>query len=126
MKRASHSVPLRLCLAILPVLMLLAGTWAQGFASASQAMTVVICSDGAMKTITLDPEDAGHGPQDCRDCPACPLPLPLDLPQSADAAAPLAWHQAVSSWRVTVPLLSRRAAAPLSRGPPFQAPRFRA
>lgn len=127
MKRARYLSRFQLCLTVLSVLMLLAGPWAQGFATASEAMTVVICSDGAMKTVTVDAQGkAGHSPRECRDCPACILPMAADLAQAADLTRPTDWRAAVHPQAIATVVLSRRAPGPLSRGPPIQTPRFRA
>lgn len=118
MKRAPFLLPLRLCLAFLPVLMLLAGTGAQAF-EAAQAVTAVICSDGAMKTVRIGADGAAdHGPQECRDCPACILPLAGGLPQAADPARPADWRPLPYPCPISAAALSRKAPAPLSRGPP--------
>ena len=123
MKRAPCSFLLRLCLAFLPVLMLLAGTGAQAFAETAQAMTVVICSDGAMKTVRIGADGtADHGPAECRDCPACILPLAGGLPRAADPARAADWRPLVHPRPVVAAALSRKAPAPLSRGPPPPAP----
>lgn len=118
MTRAPCPFPLRLCLALLPVLMLLAGTGAQAFAEA-QAITVVICSDGDMKTVRIGANGtAKHGPAECRDCSACIPPLAGGLPRSADPARPAEWRPVVHPRRAAAAPLSRPAPAPLSRGPP--------
>lgn len=126
MERATYPYRLRLLLAILPVFLLLAGTWGQGFASAAEAMTVVLCSDGVMKTVTLDPDDTGRGPQDCRDCPACAPPLPAVLSPAAHSLRPADRESAVHPRRTGAAVLVHRACGPLSRGPPRQFPWFRA
>lgn len=127
MKRARCLSRLQLCLTVLSVLMVLAGPWAQGFAMAAEAATIVICSDGTMKTVTVDPQGkSGHPAQDCRDCPACILPLPANLAQAADVTRPTAWRPAVHPQALTAVVLSRRAPGPLSRGPPIQHLWFRA
>lgn len=121
MKCAPILSTLRLCLAVLPVLMLLAGSWGQSFAA--EAMTVVICSDGAMKTVRIDPDGkAGHGPQQCRDCPACVLPTAAGPAQAADPARPADWRAVPRPRPVAAALPSRKAQGPLSRGPPSPAP----
>lgn len=126
MKRAPYLFHLRLCLAILPALMLFLGPWAQGFAAAAETTTIVICSDGAMKAVTLVSEDAGHSPQECRDCPGCLLPTPVDLAHIPDITGPAEWRSAVHPLPIAATVLSHRAPGPLSRGPPIQTPWFRA
>ena len=126
MKRAQYLVPLRLCLAILPALLLLMGPWAQGVSTSAKAMTIVICSDGAMKTVQAVSEDTGNSPQDCSHCPACILPVPSDPAQAAHVTRPTDWLPAVHRPEVVALVLSRRAAGPQSRGPPVLTPWFRA
>lgn len=126
MERATYPYNLRLLLLILPVFLLLAGTWGQGFAYAAEPMTVVLCSDGVMKTVTLDPEDTGHDPQDCRDCPACAPPLPAALAPAAPAPRPADRGSAIHPGGTDAAVLTRSACGPLSRGPPRQSPWFRA
>ncbi|MTE01059.1 hypothetical protein GIY56_12210 [Paracoccus sp. YIM 132242] len=110
---------MRLCLAILPVLMLLAG--GPGFAPRAGAMAVVLCSEGAMKTVLADP-GTGPAPQDCRDCPACTPPLPAVLAQADGPARPADWRPAFHLRPITAAVLSRKAPGPLSRGPPPSSP----
>ena len=123
MKRAPFLFTLRLCLAFLPVLMLLAGTGAQAFAQAAEATVVVICSDGAMKTLRIGADGtADHDPQDCRDCPACLLPPAGGLAQASDPGHPADWRPALYPRPITAALLIRKSPAPLSRGPPPPSP----
>ncbi|WP_207102974.1 hypothetical protein [Paracoccus shandongensis] len=115
MTRANRSFLLRLCLAILPVLMLLAG--GTGFAPPAGAMAVVLCGDGAMKTVMVDP-GTGHDPQDCRDCPACTPPMPAVLAQAEGPARGAGWRPVLHPQGATPALLSHTAPGPLSRAPP--------
>lgn len=120
MTQARSHVLFRLCLALLPVLGLLSGTWAQASMPPAGPMTVVICSDGAMKTVRLDAQgEPGQAPQDCRDCPACVLPMSVGFAPITFPARPVAGPSAVDlpPGARLVPTL--RTSAPLSRGPPI-------
>jgi hypothetical protein len=108
---------LRLCLAILPVPMLLMGPWAQGVSTAAEAMTIVICNDGAMKTVRAVSDDTGHVPQDCNDCPACILPVLSDPAQTAHVTRPTDWLPAAHRPQVAAVVLSRSARSPVARPP---------
>lgn len=122
MIRAVALSRLRLCLAVLPVLMLLAGPWTQ--ISAVEAMAIVICSDGAMKTVQVDANaDRGSG-QECRDCPACIMPISTVRMQNSDSTRPTDWIAVFHPLAIDTGFLSRRAPGPLSRGPPIQLPRY--
>ncbi|WP_374300334.1 DUF2946 family protein [Paracoccus sp. (in: a-proteobacteria)] len=121
MTRAPCLLRLRLCLAILPVLMLLAATWAQASAPIVGPMQVQICSDGVMKVVRMDPQgDPATVPHDCSDCPACTLPVPLGFaPDFALAVASIPLR-AFHSSAVAQAVPPRRTGGSLSRGPPAQ------
>lgn len=122
MTRARPIPSLRLCMAILSVLAMLTGGWAQAFVPVAEGMTEVICSDGVMKTVRLDAPDGTPAQQDCNDCPACTVPAPMALAPAADPARPLTWLPAAQPRPDARPILSRRLSEPLSRGPPSFSP----
>lgn len=127
MTRAHYHLRLRLCLAILPVLMLLAGSWAQASLPVAGPMTVEICSDGVMKTVRIeDPGAPAPAPHDCSDCLSCLLPVPADLAPDADLVRPADWHPAFHPRPTAQAVPACRMAGFQSRGPPIQSLRHQA
>lgn len=119
MTPAQYLSRLRLCLAILPVLLLLAATWAQASAAVAGPMQVEICSDGVMKTVWMDSQgEPATVPHDCSDCSACTLPVSLGF--APEIALVVAWVgcRACHSSAAAQVVPPRRTGGSLSLGPP--------
>lgn len=117
---------LRIGLILFSVLVLLVGTWTQASVPvAGSAVMMVICSDGAMKTVRLEGQGDHHrGPHECRHCQACDVPVLGPVPVAASASR-LAWGPAGLSQLAADAALSWRANGRLARGPPFPSSRSR-
>lgn len=116
---------LRICLTILSVLMLLAGTWAQAAMPVTGPLTaLVICSEGHEKTVWLDAAGEEHpAPHDCCDCTACHAATADALPQVQSLFLPVVWQRGAAPAAVETTLPLHPKGLPLSRGPPLFNPR---
>lgn len=119
MMRAPWSFAPRLFLAILSAFLLAAPSWAQATQPGHPAVFATICSDGEVRTVRLD---NGGGPapsgQDCRDCPACFLPLSLNSVPFDVAGRPEAWLRHKDILPRKQAAMPVRATDALSRAPP--------
>lgn len=115
---------LRIGLILFSVLMLLAGSWAP-MPVAGPAVTMVICSDGAMKTVRVDDQgDQQRGLHECRHCQACDAPILGPVPVAL-AAHEVGWGLADPVQPAADAALPWRADGWLARGPPFPSSRSR-
>lgn len=110
---------LRICLTILSVLMLLAGTWVQAAMPVTGPLTaLVICGGEGEKTVWLD--DAGNehpAPHDCCDCALCNVAAG-EIPQAQSLIHPATWQRGAPPAGAGTITPSRHRCLPPSRGPP--------
>lgn len=121
MDRALSLTLIRLCLGLLALSAMLAGSWVQAAVpAAGDVVAVVICSHGEEKTVFLNAQgDPAPVQQECRDCPACNLPAAIDTPLPCTHARPVTLAAAVAPALAAGPVLRQAQLRPSSRAPPI-------